>query len=142
MKFDHIFDHRQTRSTRKQRNTERRRAYKTEQKAPKIEARSGNYAPSVVGVVEAAGSSPVTQTRKSPMTACLSDFFVFSFFGKMYLVQRWCNDSKGTFLPRVKASVNNSGKKAREMRIKNGKYKQKIKRKLMQDVDSTCFSYL
>ena len=33
-----------------------------------------------VGVVEAAGSSPVTQTNKSPMVDKLSGFFVISFF--------------------------------------------------------------
>ena len=105
MRSDHIFDHRQTRNTRKQRNTERRRAYKTERKAPKIEARSGNYAPSVVGVIEAAGSNPLTQTRKSPMVAKLSDFFVFLFSLKMAFGARIVQDFFVLFPPVVEAGA-------------------------------------
>ena len=39
-----------------------------------------------VGVVEAAGSSPVTQTKKSPTSTCLSDFFVALQHSKLYEV--------------------------------------------------------
>ena len=39
-----------------------------------------------LGVVEAAGSSPVTQTKKSPTSTCLSDFFVALQYPKLYEV--------------------------------------------------------
>ena len=42
--------------------------------------------PTSVGVVEAAGSSPVTQTKKSPTSTCLSDFFVALQHSKLYEV--------------------------------------------------------
>ena len=46
----------------------------------------GEDRPTSVGVVEAAGSSPVTQTKKSPTSTCLSDFFVALQHPKLYEV--------------------------------------------------------
>ena len=56
-----------------------------------------------LGVVEAAGSSPVTQTKKSPMVAKLSDFFVFLFSLKMAFGARIVQDFFVFFPPVVEA---------------------------------------
>ena len=84
--FDHMFDHKQSRSTWEiwARKCQRRNA--VEQKRLKKHGRTRKDAPISVGVVEAAGSSPVTQTKKSPTSTCLSDFFVALQHSKLYEV--------------------------------------------------------
>ncbi len=58
-----------------------------------------------LGVVEAAGSSPVTQTKKSPMVAKLSDFFVFLLSFKMAFGARIVQDFFVFFPPVVEAGA-------------------------------------
>ena len=60
---DHSFYHKQTRNTRKQRTKKARGASVLERKRYESTQSARENRPTSVGVVEAAGSSPVTQTK-------------------------------------------------------------------------------
>ncbi len=83
---DHSFYHIQTRNTRKQWTKNARGASVLERKRYESTQSAREDRPMSVGVVEAAGSSPVTQTKKSPTSTCLSDFFVALQHSKLYEV--------------------------------------------------------
>ena len=83
---DHSFYHRQTRNMRKQWTKNAPIASVLERKRDESTQSAREDRPTSVGVVEAAGSSPVTQTKKSPTSTCLSDFFVALQHPKLYEV--------------------------------------------------------